>query len=497
MKKVIEFIFSKISYKVIIAFFMVVLLFLLAPMIYCSFFSYACSDDMWNSRHLYHVIKHGGSFADGIRAVVEGYKLTYVGWAGNWVSIFLWEFCPSIWGDRLYTLVPITSILVIIFSIGYATTYFLKKYVSDAKELSILATILLSILCLQFMPSIKSGVFMFTVLTNYIIPFGILLVSFTWIDKYLETSKVKYLVLISVEYFLLGGVGYPVIMIGAEVLMLVIFLRLVFVRENKRNVTRLFIPFVLFGIGFLINVLSPGNAVRGGKNYTVGIEKILHTILECLVVGTKQIWFDFYNNRPIILVFILIFVFAYELIDLEKGRITYKYPYVVLPILYLVYCGIYAPQIFSRDEIYSSGVSNTIFFVLMLISSIVSIYLAGTIKSYRMSKMSPRLENVSLFRNIVVVTMVLFFFVFSKYLIGTSSDYMIYTYIHEGHLSDYRVQMEKQIENLRDPNVLDVVVPMINEEQGPYMHMPITSDPKNYTNMVAAAWYEKNSVVAK
>ena len=40
-----------------------------------------------------------------------------------------------------------------------------------------------------------------------------------------------------------------------------------------------------------------------------------------------------------------------------------------------------------------------------------------------------------------------------------------------------------------------VVLPFINDEQGPLMHMPVTVDPDNYTNYVTAKFYGKQSVV--
>jgi hypothetical protein len=49
---------------------------------------------------------------------------------------------------------------------------------------------------------------------------------------------------------------------------------------------------------------------------------------------------------------------------------------------------------------------------------------------------------------------------------------------------------------LEDDTIKDVVVTEMNDEQGPLMHMPLTSDPEKYTNYATGLYYEKDSVVA-
>ena len=41
----------------------------------------------------------------------------------------------------------------------------------------------------------------------------------------------------------------------------------------------------------------------------------------------------------------------------------------------------------------------------------------------------------------------------------------------------------------------EVILPFINDEQGPLMHMPVTIDASNYTNYVTAKFYGKKSVI--
>lgn len=55
--------------------------------------------------------------------------------------------------------------------------------------------------------------------------------------------------------------------------------------------------------------------------------------------------------------------------------------------------------------------------------------------------------------------------------------------------------MELQTELLMNSVEEEVVLPMINDFQGPLMHMPIVENANNYTNVVTAKFYGKKRVI--
>ena len=69
-------------------------------------------------------------------------------------------------------------------------------------------------------------------------------------------------------------------------------------------------------------------------------------------------------------------------------------------------------------------------------------------------------------------------------------------YIRSGQASDYKQQMELQTKLLTEEGLEDVVVPFVNDVQGPLMQMPVTENPQAWTNTVTRDFYGKNSVVA-
>jgi hypothetical protein len=61
---------------------------------------------------------------------------------------------------------------------------------------------------------------------------------------------------------------------------------------------------------------------------------------------------------------------------------------------------------------------------------------------------------------------------------------------------DYKAQMDQFTQLLTDDTVDEVVLPSINDWQGPLMHMPVTGNPDAWTNQKVKEFFGKQSVTA-
>ena len=66
-------------------------------------------------------------------------------------------------------------------------------------------------------------------------------------------------------------------------------------------------------------------------------------------------------------------------------------------------------------------------------------------------------------------------------------------YYLSGQAQDYKEQIALQRLLMQEEGVSDVILPSINDEQGPLMHMPVVADPKNIDNTMTSKFYGKNS----
>ena len=72
---------------------------------------------------------------------------------------------------------------------------------------------------------------------------------------------------------------------------------------------------------------------------------------------------------------------------------------------------------------------------------------------------------------------------------------MSYVYISSGQAEDFREQIASQMEILLDDSIREAYLVPINDDQGPLMHMPVTTDENAFTNWAVKCFYQKDKVV--
>ena len=490
--------FNKITYKKVAVVMAGLFIISLAPILYCSFFDYATGDDLWEGAAAYRVLADNGTFKQFISAVYNWAKVDYLGWEGNWASIILWCLEPSIWGEKVYCITPWLALIFLCGGNFYFLSHYLKKYLSGNTAFCVIVSVIVCFFSVQYMPYIRGGIFWYTGMVNYVVPYGLCLMSFVWMDQFIETGKKRYCILISLVFAYLGGVGYTPIVLGFEVLFLIIAYN-IFCRESKRKrrAIWLLLPFALLLIGFVFSAISPGNAARGGDSYYFGIERVFVTVLESI----KQGFFGginwFISVRPLFLAIPLLFIITWEEIDLTKVKLKLKYPVFVLIFLFLISCSVYAPGIYAQSEV-SGGVPDSIYFVFLLTYAFSIIYLTCYLKKIVIKKGwdANGLALKGRLRTAIILGELLFCIVCGRYLIGNMTGYVCIDFIRSGQLADFEYQMQERLKILNDPEIIDVVLPEMNDDQGPFMHMALTSDPNAYTNKATARFYGKESVIA-
>ncbi len=485
-KKLSEYLSPKVTGIMLSA--LSVLLFL--PVLWCFFFDYANGDDLYEGAAAHRVLVEGGGIRAFFTAVWDWAVQDYLGWEGNWSSIILWCLEPSIWGEKVYLLTPFIAVFFLIGGSVFFLLHFAKKYHSGEKTLLIpvIAAFLLTLT--QNMPNLKNGFFWYTGMVNYVVPFGCLLYGLVFADRFLESRKKRYLVLLCLIFAYMGGAGYPPIVLAFEFLALLVLWQ-VFVKKEKRALW-LLLPLFLLGAGFVFSAVSPGNAVRGGEDYGFSAGNVFTTLLGCITAGAKGMLGYFLHARFLYLLIPVVVLATYQASDEKK--LSCRYPIPVILLAFLLSCSVYAPEIYAKDDV-SGGVPDTYFFTFLFAFTIALSYLTGYVKQKWGEKIGKDLFADKI-RPAVIILAAAVVLIFGRHFIADTSGYLCYHFIASGQLSDFDAQMKERLALLNDPEVTDVVLPEMNDQQGPFMHMPVTSDPGSYTSRLTAMFYGKNSVIA-
>ena len=538
----------------------------LIPIILIAPFGHATGDDLGYGAHVMQALRDGTGIAGALSNIAGEIVSKWYTWQGTWASIFLFCIEPSVFGERLYTIVPLLAVAMFCIGTGYFLYHFLTRVMRISRSAFVTIFSLLSILAIQYMPYMRGGIFWYTSVAHYLIPYCAAMVSAVFADRFLQSGQNKYLAGMCLLMAYLGGASYPAIVLSLELTLLLILYAAADGRMSRRRLLIL-LPLALMLAGFAVSAAAPGNKVRGGEGFgsrgAAGIVMVIvNSIKVCAVRGAGY----FLRARPLILLLPITLGFAAEGYDacgeaspaviassagsipaagavpdqltpgvcgvkgLPRLRAFLRHPVTVAVLCFLIAAGVYAPEVYSAVDV-SGGVPDTEYFVTLVMLVVALSYVGCALRrradraahragsaarqqddqagsatrqqeAYACSAARQQVAYAGFATRQHVLNMLMFFgalvlcAIFGKHLIGGSVDYTCYTFWKSGQLSDYTRQMEEKLSILQNDDTGDVLVPEMNNEQGPFMCMAEIGDPDNFNNVSSAAFYGKRSVTA-
>lgn len=461
----------------------------LLPVFYLSFVNRATGDDYGYGTYTRAAWLATHSLVQVGKAACRTIRQYYYGWQGTWFSIFLFSLQPEVFSDRAYVIVAFLMLILWIGSTFLLFREVLFRRMKLEKWSYRLITIVFLIISIQFIPSTKSSIFWFNGCAHYMIPFAMCQCLMYFLLKYEENYRIRYLVGISILMTLLGGSNYQAAVFALIVTFYVGIVGII-VKRDKR-IWWLCLPIMLEFIGLILSMKAPGNKVRGGEDFGLSFMRGGETIGLSFLEGMRTIG-NYMQIKPLAMMGLLLLFLLFLVAFKKRGQgYVVKYPVTGILLLFCLYSAMQAPAIYAGVEV-SGGVHNMNYQVFLLTASGILMILAQQIMT-RFSLSSEKRYRRILFSGLLICLLIL---VFGRSNIKTSTLWVCMEYITTGQAVDYKEQMELQTHLLTDGDTQDVVLPFINDVQGPLMHMPVTPDSEAWTNTVTREFYGKNSVVA-
>lgn len=468
---------------------LVLFILLLVPVCYLSFFNRASGDDYGFGANARIAFMHTHSLLAVWKAVVKTVKQLYYGWQGTWFTIALFAIQPEVFSDDAYV---VTAFIMLFLWIGSTILLFreiLLRRMKLERWGAYLITLLFLLVSIQYVPSTKSSIYWYNGCAHYLVPFAMAQCLICLLLRFADAYKVRYFVGICIFMTLLGGGNYQAALFALIVAVYIGILD--YLKKKKPQIFCLLIPLALEMIGLVISFKAPGNKARGGEEFGFSVSKVFTTVGRSFVKGFTDIW-DYLQEKPVMWTMLLaMFLLLIEIVKRTEQTEKMTYPTLRIVALICLYCAMQAPELYAGVEV-SSGVKNMNYwtFLLMMlgIMLIVCHMLAPKIK------LSP--EDMHRYLVIPGLLVCLLLVVFVKGNLKESTTYKCVDYIATGQAADYKEQMDLQTKLLTDDTVDHVVVPAMNPEQGPFMHMQIMPNEDAWINTVTRQFYEKESVVS-
>lgn len=464
------------------------------PILYLTPVNRASGDDYGYGIQTRYAWMSTHSLAKVGEAMCYTVKSFYDGWQGTWFSLALFTLQPEVFHDGAYVVVICMMLFLWIGSTFYLFRQILCRNMGFGKWSYMFVTVCFLVISIEFVPRPKSAIFWFNGCAHYMIPFAMCQMLAAWLLRYSAEYRKSTLLGIVVFMTLLGGSNYQ-----AALLALIIAFYVgtaSWISGKDKRILWLGIPMLLELVGLVISFLAPGNRHRAGDEFGFSVPLAVKTILNSFVCGIEDLG-TYAESRPLIFVGLLfLFITFVTAFGAREDDFSFKHPVLLSLMLYCLYSAMQAPAIYAAVEV-SGGVPNTNYLVFLLTASGILLIIAQRV-SKRLKTVWQEKTETNILRMIVVPGIVIcaMLALVWRSSIKLSTSYVSLDYITSGQAGDYREQMDLQTRLMEDESTRDVVVPFINDVQGPLMHMPVTGNKTAWTNTVTAGFYGKNSVVA-
>jgi len=507
------------------------------PILYCSWFDYATGDDLNYGSVLHRMMLENPSVSTFFSTLWTRIKALYF-YQGTWSSLLLFQLQPGIWGEHWYRLTPWIALLCFLVGTGYLLYELLVRQWKLGKDHYMIVFFACSFLSIQYMPKIRGGVFWYTSVAHYLIPYLFALLAIAWIMRFLTTGKKRYYVFALLAMIYLGGAGYPtIVMTEAAYFLMALFLigkQKMQAADKSRSTQEykemdhespasgmpgwkwLIWPMSAEMAGFVVSAVSPGNGIRGGEEFGLSSGNALHTILTAfyeLIPATSE-----YCGRCILIIFgwLLVVMVTWAALKGQKKEASpdepserrFRHPLLFSLAMIVLAASVRMPRIYANVAV-SGGVPDTEFFVYVLASILMFIYLTGAVftrvvrakdKEQKQNADSAAGSQPSIALRALLLLMAVLLAAawrFRSPLMRNSAAFICIDFVASGRAADYVDQMEERIAILEDERFREIYLPEMNEDQGPFMHMPLTQDdPDAFTNNATRMFYNKDFVLA-
>lgn len=481
--------------KLKITTFLSILLFaiLLLPIVYLTFVNRASGDDYGYGTYTRAAWVGSHSLLKVLKAMCQTVRNYYMTWQGTWFSIAVFSLQPEVFHDGAYVIVAVLMLSLWIGSTFYLFRRILCKIMGFSVWSYLLVTVWFLIISIEFIPGSKSSIYWFNGCAHYMLPFAMCQMVVAWLLKYGTEYRKSTFAGILIFMTLLGGSNYQAALFALIAAFYVCIS--IWILKKDRRIFTLCIPIITELIGLVASMRSPGNRRRAGEDFGFSVAQGLKTVGYSFLNAVRDIG-DYVKARPLALVGLLfLFLLLIVALCVRREEREIRYPIWIILMLFCLYSAMQAPAIYAAVSV-SQGVPNTNYQVFLLTASGMLLLIADMlVRNLKRRWRGETDQKILRFLILPGVLLCMILALWNRSNIKTCTSWVALTYITSGQAKDYKQQMDLQT-RLMESDEKDVVVPGINDVQGPLMHMPVTADEKAWTNTVTAEFYGKRSVIA-
>ncbi len=470
------------------------------PLLYLGIFNHASADDFNYSVLTKAALRENSgisAFFAVIGAAVQRAYNNWASWQGTYAMSFLVALRPSIFSDSL-TFTHSTILLGIsILGVFYFGDAIMRRILKFDASWSIIISCITCFAVLQFTPNANEAFYWYCGGAGYTFFFFLYFIMLGKICLCFYNKKISIgnCIAICLIGFATAG-GHFAITLSGFVAISMFLLEALFDKKLDKNFKiRYAIISVVYYIGFVLCVFSPGNSRR---QTFFDQQNPLVAIIKSYIKGSGYL--KLYTNT--IIKILLLFVFVIALFAMKKVKYEFKKPVTFTIITYSMYAVILMPGFFAVNGIPAPRYLDIIYFAVIILECANLIYYAGWIyNKYRAfkenSKYSSFLQQIkpTLVNVIIFVCGFYALWNFSTVDFANSLTMRAITTISSGEAAQFDKEMDEREKMYNDDSIKNVTVKSLTVYPDILYFDDITTDADDYSNYKIAEYYNKESVV--
>ena len=479
----------------------------LIPLLALGRYNVMCIDDYDFGRQIHDTWVETGSLLQSMQTAWRQNMEFYRNWQGTYISCFLMGLCPMNFNYDIAWVVPIIMIGVFSVSTFVLGRHILHRWLGLDQAGGSFVMFMLLFMFYQVLEAPFEGIYWYNGSTHYILIESVWFFALTIMSVCLWTQKKSKEVLCCIAAAILSvivGGGNLITALQAEIVMA--FLVVYAVVTNRRKIAVAAVPFVTGSIGFLFNILAPGNALRDALDMDEGYSAVMSVLLSFYYLAVFIIrWTPVF----VILVWLLVLPVLWK--RAKRSDKTFRHPVWVTLGAVCVIAAMFTPTLYAVGMVGLSRVDNIIQMVYYLALFAVTAYWLGYFAHRSCDSVSEAAaqsdigslragETFGLFLEkagmrmtalCLLITLVIWIFTADK---NTYTSVSALRSLVNGEAQTYYAEAMARHDIYVDDTILDVDVQPYSARPALFDFIDLSEDAGNWINLAVARYYHKESV---
>lgn len=484
----------------------------LIPLLLLGRYNVMCIDDYDYGRVVHDTWMETGSVWQSVQTAWKQNMEFYQNWQGTYVSCFLMALCPMNFRYEAAWVVPIIMIGMFATSTFVLGRHILHQWLGCDKTGSSFIMLILLFMFYQVMEAPFEGIYWYNGATHYILMESVWFFTLAAISAAFwslkKSGEITLCMTAAVLAVIVGG-GNLVTGLQAEILMVLLLVYAVV--TNRKKIRTVGIPLLTGSIGFLLNILAPGNAVRSELDPSIGYSAVMSVLLSFYHAIVFMIrW----TPAFVIIVWLMLLPVLWKLTGQSKQK--FDHPVWVMAGACCVIAAMFTPTLYAVGMVGLARVDNIIQMVYYLCLIMVTAYWLGYLNHRGSKAVTVKTADAETgtsgdgiyagdalgsFLDKTKGRMTAVFFCLMLLVWGLTADKNTYTSISalrslvNGEAQTFYEEAMERHDIYIDEDIVDVEVKPFSAKPALFSFDDLTTDGENWLNLAVMQYYHKAYVI--